>query len=71
MSGRILQVPRHLRRGGKARDEDESVASGLQLIQLMCRRFNLPGLGGSSVLDMGCGCKLVQALLEYDLAVGR
>lgn len=71
MSGRILQVPRHLRRGGKARDEDESVASGLQLIQLMCRRFNLPDLGGSSVLDMGCGCKLVQAILEYELAVGR
>lgn len=71
MSERVLQVPRGLRRGGKAGDEDESVESGLQLIQLMCKRLNLPDLGNSSVLDMGCGCKLVQAMLENDLPVGR
>jgi len=71
MSERVLKVPRHFRRGGKARDEDDSVESGLRIIQLMCRQFNLPDLGNSAVLDMGCGCKLVQAILDNDLPIGR
>jgi len=66
-----LKVPRELRRGGKAKDEQASVESGLQLIQLMCRHFGIPDLGESSVLDMGCGCKLVQALLHNNLPIGR
>lgn len=70
MPERILKVPRRFRRGGKAHDEDESVESGLHLVQLMCRRFNLPDLGNSAVLDMGCGCKLVQAILDNDLPIG-
>ncbi len=71
MSEHVLQVPRQFRRGGKARDEDESVESGLDIIRLMCRQFRLPDLGGSAVLDMGCGCKLVQAILDNDLPIGR
>lgn len=71
MPGHVLQVPRRFRRGGKAHNEDESVESGLRLIELMCRQFKLPDLGSASVLDMGCGCKLVQAILDNDLAVGR
>jgi SAM-dependent methyltransferase len=71
MSDLVLKVPRGLRRGGKARVEEESVESGLQLIQLMCRRFNLPDLGDSCVLDMGCGCKLVQVILDEKLPIGR
>lgn len=71
MSELVLKVPRGLRRGGKAGDEEESVESGQQLIQLMCRQFNLPDLGNSSVLDMGCGCKLVQAFLNDNLPVGK
>ena len=71
MSDLFLQVPRELRRGGKAGNEQESVESGLQLIQLMCRRFNLPDLGSTRVLDMGCGCKLVQAILARGLPIGQ
>ena len=66
-----FKVPRELRRGGKAKDEQASVESALSLIQLMTRNFNLPDMGSSSVLDMGCGCKLVQAILNHNLPIGR
>ncbi len=71
MSDLVLKVPLELRRGGKLHDEAASVKSGLQLIQLMCRNFGVRDLGESSVLDMGCGCKLAQAILHHDLPIGR
>ena len=71
MSGLVLSVPRELRRGGKGGDEQSSVESGVDLIRLMCERLNLSSLEGVSVLDMGCGTKLVQAILDRGLPVGR
>ena len=71
MSKNVLHVPRELRRGGKAKNEQASIESGLRLIQLMTRNLNVSDLGSSSVLDMGCGCKLVQAILNHDLPVNR
>jgi len=71
MTESVLQVPRELRRGGKAFDEEASIESGLHLIQLIARKFGIPDLANSSVLDIGCGCKLVQAILEHDVPIGR
>jgi len=71
MSGLLLEVPRDLRRGGLADDEQASVDSGHQLIQLICRQLGRDSLAGLEVLDMGCGTKLVQAILQHDLPVGR
>lgn len=71
MTKNVLEVPRALRRGGKAKDQQASIESGRRLIELMARNFNLPDLGNASVLDMGCGCKLVQAILNYELPIGR
>ncbi len=71
MAGQILNVPREFRRGGKANDEDDSVSSGVDLINLMCRNFGLDDLGSQRVLDMGCGVKLVQAFLGNELPVGH
>jgi len=71
MTNSVLKVPRELRRGGKAFNEEASIESGLQLIQLMTRKFGFPDLDDASVLDMGCGCKLVQAFLDHDLAIDR
>jgi ubiquinone/menaquinone biosynthesis C-methylase UbiE len=71
MDDLVLSVPLELRRGGKLSDESASVESGRQLIQLMCSNLGVRDLGGSSVLDMGCGCKLVQAILNHDLRIGR
>jgi SAM-dependent methyltransferase len=71
MSELVFSVPGPLRRGHKKTNEKESVQSGLELIQLICRTFQLDDLGDSSVLDMGCGCKLVQATKQHDLPMGR
>lgn len=71
MTNNVLPVPRELRRGGKAKDEQASIESGRRLIQLMARNFKVPDLGRSSVLDVGCGCKLVQAILNHNLPIGR
>jgi SAM-dependent methyltransferase len=70
MADTFLQVPREFRRGGRADDEQSSVESGAELIRLICRKLGLDDLGGSDVLDMGCGNKLVQAILGEDMPVG-
>lgn len=71
MSELALHVPRQLRRGGRAADEADSVNSGYELIRLMCNKLGVASLKGKKVLDMGCGTKLVQAILTRELAVGR
>ena len=69
MSNLRLSVPREFRRGGKADNEVESVASGQDLITLMCRNLGKATLAETDVLDMGCGTKLVQAILDRELPV--
>ncbi|MEJ6515015.1 MAG: class I SAM-dependent methyltransferase, partial [Pseudomonadales bacterium] len=69
MSNLRLSVPREFRRGGKADNEVESVDSGYDLIQLMCRNLGKATLAETDVLDMGCGTKLVQAILDRELPV--
>jgi SAM-dependent methyltransferase len=71
MSGLVFKVPQELRRGNKRHNEEKSVAQGVELIKLMCRNFGIANFGESSVLDMGCGCKLVQAILDRKLPLGR
>jgi len=71
MSGLVFKVPQELRRGNKRYNEEKSVAQGVELIQLMCRNFGIADFGNSSLLDMGCGCKLVQAILDRKLPLGR
>jgi SAM-dependent methyltransferase len=70
MAELALNVPRELRRGRKAGNEEESVESGLQLINLMADKLGLKDFGNSSMLDIGCGCKFVQAFLTEDLPLG-
>lgn len=71
MADLVFKVPKKLRRGNKRYNEEQSVAQGVELIQLMCRNFGLADFGNTSVLDIGCGCKLVQAILDRDLPLGR
>jgi SAM-dependent methyltransferase len=66
-----LHLPKELRRGRLKNHEIESVESGVELISLMCGALGLEDLGKSSVLDMGCGCKFTQAILDKSLPVGR
>ena len=71
MSDLILKVPEKYRRGGKKKREQESVASGLSLIALMCRKLNIEDLSEIELLDMGCGNKFTQAILDQDLPIRR
>jgi len=71
MSDLVLKVPKELRRGNTRGDEVASVAEGARLIALLCRNFGLEDLGNVSLLDVGCGSKLVQAILDRQLPIGR
>ena len=71
MSDLVLNVPKRLRRGHSRWKELESVAEGVELIQLICRNLGIADLGNSSVLDVGCGSKFVQAILDRGLPVGH
>ena len=67
MSRSILHVPEKFRRGGRKENENESVTSGFDLLQLMCKKLDIADLAGKDLLDMGCGNKFTQAILEGGL----
>jgi SAM-dependent methyltransferase len=71
MSDLVLNVPEEYRRGGKKKREEESVASGISLIELMCRKLDIADLAEIELLDMGCGNKFAQAILDRGLPIGR
>ncbi|MEM8570122.1 MAG: class I SAM-dependent methyltransferase [Pseudomonadota bacterium] len=56
-----LSVPRKFRRGVKSHDETASVQSGLKLLDLI---EGIKPIEGTKLLDMGCGVKIAQALVE-------
>lgn len=67
MTDLVLSVPKELRRGHSRWNEAASVAEGVALIELICRNLGIADFGNSRVLDMGCGSKLVQAILDRGL----
>ena len=64
-----LQVPRAFRRGHR-KDEEGEIRSAVALIEHLRRHAGLDDLANSEILDVGCGVKLTQAFLEFDLPVG-
>jgi SAM-dependent methyltransferase len=64
-----LRVPREFRRGHR-KDEAGEIRSAVALIDHVTRHFGLADLGDTAILDVGCGVKLTQALLTFDLPVG-
>ena len=65
-----LEVPRKFKRGVK-RGEDESNRSALWLIHHMCKHVGVDDLGATEVLDVGCGVRFTQALLNNSLPIKR
>jgi SAM-dependent methyltransferase len=65
-----LDVPPSLRRTLQP-TEDDWIASAERSIELLCRVRGVANLGATSVLDVGCGTKIVKTLLERDLPIGR
>lgn len=64
-----LSIPPELRRGGRRRNEEALVESGRVVLDLMKRRVGLTGYEDIDLLDVGCGCKVTQAILEYDIPI--
>lgn len=66
-----LSVPNELRRGARKSDEREYVDDGRDLLAYMCQALGLNTLRGHRLLDMGCGTKFTQAILNYDIPIGE
>lgn len=71
MKDLALKVPRSFRRGHRANDENESVGIAVQIIEHMSRHFGLEDLGNTTLLDVGCGTKFTQAILDRNLPIGE
>ncbi len=65
-----LEVPEALWRTAQP-SYDEWFGSAVALLDLIPRSFGLDDLSTSSVLDVGCGTKLVKAILELEVPVRR
>jgi SAM-dependent methyltransferase len=65
-----LAVPPGLQRGAHD-DREEWVESGLAVVEVIHRAVGRDDLGGISVLDVGCGTKVVKTLLDRSLPIGR
>ncbi|MCC5950700.1 MAG: class I SAM-dependent methyltransferase [Acidimicrobiia bacterium] len=65
-----LDVPQAFRRGGR-KSHQEWLDSGCALVELMAAEAGRSDLSTLSVLDIGCGTKLVAAIVEQGLPVGR
>ena len=66
MAASELRVPSAFLDVGQRKDEDESITSAVRAIEHMCADLGLEDLGMSDVLDVGCGVKFTQALLNHD-----
>ncbi|MCB1688471.1 MAG: class I SAM-dependent methyltransferase [Halioglobus sp.] len=66
-----LEVPQKIRRGRLRWDEQRSVASGVELLKLLASSLGHADLANLRVLDIGCGCKFTQAILDRGLPVGQ
>lgn len=67
----VLRVPSHLRRGAAKADESLQIEQGERLLSLVAERLGLTSLAGTRVLDVGCGTKLAQAILNRGIPVKR
>lgn len=63
-----LDVPMRFHRGA-LKDRDATMESAVFLLGYMCDKLGLPDLSQQDVLDVGCGTKFTQALLEHGLPI--
>lgn len=64
-----LHVPDRFRRG-HGRTEAESIESGVVLLGYMAEVMGAETLASVDVLDVGCGVKVTQAILERGIPIG-
>src|SRR5438093_13643990 len=66
-----LHVPLKFRRGARRSNEEESIESAIWLIEHMCDHLGLDDLGQAEVLDLRCGVKFTQALINHSLPIKK
>jgi SAM-dependent methyltransferase len=65
-----LDIPQRFNRG-KHKRHDKAVDGAALLIRHVCDTLGLADLSDMEVLDVGCGTRFTQAILEHGLAVKR
>ena len=71
MKDLVFKVPRQFRRGHRANDEEVSVGNAVEIIGHMSKQLGLANLGATKLLDVGCGSKFTQAILDRNLPIGE
>ena len=66
----VLDVPPELRRGARKGDQAIYVDTGERLLEIICDRLGFEDLAGRDVLDMGCGTRITQALMQNPHPIG-
>lgn len=67
----MLEVPERLNRNAKCvRDMGDPADTGRMLIDYMCERIGIPTLAGLDILDLGCGVRFSQSIINRDLPIG-
>jgi len=63
----FVSVPSHLQRNAPTVLADGIDETGLSLLSGLARRIGRPDLGGLDLLDLGCGVRFTQTLINRDL----
>ena len=67
----MLKVPESLNRNAKGvREMGDPADSGLLLINYMCARLGIDSLAALDVLDLGCGLRFTQSILNRNAPIG-
>jgi SAM-dependent methyltransferase len=69
--GSPLPVPAELQRGRVALTHEEWLEAGVFAVNLLCRTLGRESLSGVDLLDVGCGTKLPETLLNNSMPIGR
>lgn len=66
-----LSVPPKFRRGAQITDEWTIVDGGRDLLDYLAEALGFDSLANLQILDMGCGTKFTQAIVNYDIPIGK
>lgn len=67
----MLKIPAELNRNAKSvQDMGEPADTGAMLIDYMCARIGIDDLAGLDVLDLGCGVRFSESILNRDTPIG-
>jgi SAM-dependent methyltransferase len=66
-----LQIPQEIQRGRYGLTNEEWIEAGEFSVDLLCRTLGRGDLSEVELLDVGCGTKLAETLLDNSMPIGR